>query len=98
MSSMSEVAFLLGGANVKVLTTSGRGFTPEEMAERALDKIISVGSQTHPAIRDQAEAFRNQIRQVLVYYMKETVRTHHVTLANKFRNAGHPDLIKLLDE
>jgi hypothetical protein len=30
--------------------------------------------------------------------MKETVRTHHVTLANKFRNAGHPDLIKLLDE
>jgi hypothetical protein len=97
MSSMSEVAFLLGGTNVKVLTTSGRGFTPEEMAERALDKIISVGSQTHPAIRDQAEAFRNQIRQVLVYYMKETVRTHHVTLANKFRNAGHPDLIKLLD-
>ena len=97
MSSMSEVAFLLGGTNVKVLTTSGRGFTPEEMAERALDKIISVGSQTHPAIRDQAEAFRNQIRQVLVYYMKETVRTHHVTLANKFRNAGHPELIKLLD-
>jgi len=98
MSSMSEVAFLLGGSQVKVLTTSGRGFTPEEMAERALDKIISVGSQTHPAIRDQAEAFRNQIRQVLVYYMKETVRTHHVTLANKFRNAGHPELIKLLDE
>jgi len=98
MSSMSEVAFLLGGTNVKVLTTSGRGFTPEEMAERALDKIISVGSQTHPAIRDQAEAFRNQIRQVLVYYMKETVRTHHVNLANKFRKAGHPELIKLLDE
>ena len=33
MSTMSEVAFLLGGANVKVLTTSGRGFTPEEVAE-----------------------------------------------------------------
>ena len=98
MSSMSEVAFLLGGSQVKVLTTNGRGFTPEEMAERALDKIISVGSQTHPAIRDQAEAFSNQIRQVLVYYMKETVRTHHVTLANKFRKAGHPELIKLLDE
>ncbi len=54
MSTMSEVAFLLGGSNVKVLTTSGRGFTPEEVAERALDRIISVGSQTHPAIRDQA--------------------------------------------
>ena len=42
MSTMSEVAFLLGGANVKVLTTSGRGFTPEEVAERALDKIIFI--------------------------------------------------------
>ena len=45
MSTMSEVAFLLGGNQVKVLTTSGRGFTPEEVAERALDKIISVGEE-----------------------------------------------------
>ncbi len=60
MSGMSEVAFLLGGNNVKVVTTSGRGFTPEEIAERALDKIIYVGSQTHPAIRDQAEAFKSK--------------------------------------
>ena len=70
MSTMSEVAFLLGGSQVKVLTTQGRGFTPEEMAERATDKIISVGSQTHPAIRDQAEAFRNQINKVLVFFVK----------------------------
>ena len=98
MSNMGEVAFLLGGSQVKVLTTEGRGFTPEEIAERALDKIISVGSHTHPAIRDQAEAFKDQIRNVLVFYMRETVRSHHVTLANKFRKAGHPEFIKLLDE
>jgi hypothetical protein len=54
-----------------VVTTEGRGFTPEEIAERALDKIIYVGSNTHPAIRDQAEAFKNSIRQVLVHYMHE---------------------------
>lgn len=98
MSGMSEVAFLLGGNNVKVVTTSGRGFTPEEIAERALDKIIYVGSQTHPAIRDQAEAFKNQIRKVLVFYMQEAVRSNHTTLANKFRKAGHPEFVKLLDE
>ena len=98
MSSMSEVAFLLGGSQVKVLTTNGRGFTPEEVAERALDKIIYVGSQTHPAIRDQAEAFKESIRKVLVQYMHEAVRSNHVTLANKFKRAGHPEFIKLLDE
>lgn len=93
----NEVSVLLGGG-VTVMTTSGRGFTPEEIAERALDKIIYVGSQTHPVIRDQAEAFRESIRKVLVQYMHEAVRSNHVTLANKFRKAGHPEFIKLLDE
>ena len=97
MSSMSEVAFLLGG-NIKVMTTQGRGFTPEEVAERALDKIIAVGGHSHPLIREQAEAFRENIRQVLVFYMKEAVRSHNVTLVNKFKKAGYPELIKILDE
>ena len=83
--------------SVMVMATEGRGFTPEETAERALDKIIYVGSQAHPAIRDQAEAFKDSIRQVLVYYMHEAVRSHNVTLVNKFKHAGHPELIPILD-
>ncbi len=83
--------------NVMVMVTEGRGFTPEETAERALDKIIYVGSQAHPAIRDQAEAFKDSIRQVLVHYMHEAVRSHNVTLVNKFKQAGHPELIPILD-
>lgn len=93
---MDEVAFLLGGS-VKVMTTNGRGFTPEEVAERALDKIIAVGGQSHPLITEQAQAFRENIRQVLVFYLKEAVRSDRVTLAHKFRKAGHPNLVKLLD-
>jgi hypothetical protein len=83
--------------NVMVMTTEGRGFSPEEVAERALDKIIYVGSHTHPAIREQAEAFKDSIRQVLVHYMHEAVRSHNVTLVNKFKQAGHPELIPILD-
>lgn len=83
--------------SVMVMATEGRGFTPEEVAERALDKIIYVGSQTHPAIREQAEAFRDSIRQVLVHYMHEAVRSHNVTLVNKFKQAGHPELVPILD-
>jgi hypothetical protein len=83
--------------NVVVMSTQGRGFTPEEVAERALDKIIYVGSQTHPAIREQAEAFRESIRQVLVHYMREAVRSHNVTLVSKFKKAGYPELVSILD-
>ena len=83
--------------SVMVMATEGRGFTPEEVAERALDKIIYVGSQTHPAIREQAEAFKDNIRKVLVHYMHEAVRSHNVTLVNKFKQAGHPELVPILD-
>ncbi len=83
--------------NVMVHTTHNRGFTPEEIAERALDKIIYVGQQSHPAIRDQAEAFKDSIRQVLVYYMHEAVRSHKVTLTNRIVDAGHPELLPILD-
>jgi hypothetical protein len=96
--SMSEVAYLLGGEGVSVMTTQGRGFTPEEIADRAVNKIISVGSQTHPVIRDQAEAFRENIRSVLVFYIKEAVQSDRVTVANKLKQAGHPELVKLLNE
>ena len=88
---------LLGG-DVQVMTTENRGFTPEEIAERALNKIIHVGSQTHPTIRDQAEVFRENIRKVLVFYMKEAVRSHNVSLVTKFKKAGYPELVKILDE
>ena len=91
----SEGSVITG--DVLVMTTEGRGFTPEEIAERALDRIIYIGSQTHPAIRDQAEAFRENIRQVLVFYMHEAIRSHHVTLVNNFHKAGHPDLVAILD-
>jgi len=90
-----EIPALL--TSVEVRTTSGRGFTPEELVEQALDKIIYVGSQSHPAIRDQAEAFRSQIRAVILHYMKQAVASQNTTIANRLRIAGHEELIKILD-
>jgi hypothetical protein len=82
---------------IKATSVSGRGFTPEEVAEQALVKIVSIGGNCHPVIRDQAEAFKDEIRGVLVHYMKQAVRSNHTTLANRFRAAGHPELVKLLE-
>jgi hypothetical protein len=86
------------GGNVTVLSTSGRGFTPEELAERALDKIVYVGSKSHPVIRDQAEAFKNSLRIVLTQYLHQAVRSDRTTIANRLREAGHPELTILLKD
>jgi hypothetical protein len=74
-----------------------RGFNAEELAEQALNKIIYVGDQSHPLIREQAEAFREHIRQILVFYMKRAIESRNTTLINRFNQAGHPELIKLLE-
>lgn len=89
-----------GGASLGIITASsvsGRGFTPEELAERALDKIIYVGQRSDPAIRAQAEAYKEQIRVVLVEALHQAVKSNHTTLMNRFRAAGHPELVKLLE-
>lgn len=93
---LDNIAGITGG-DVMVRTTSERGFTPEEIAEMALDKIIYVGSNAHPAIRDQAEAFRDSIKQVIIGALHEAVNSRNVTLVNKFHRLGHPELIPILD-
>jgi hypothetical protein len=86
------------GGNVTVLSTTGRGFTPEELAEQALDKIVYVGSKSHPAIREQAEAFKNNLRVVLKHYLQQAVRSDRTTIANRLREAGHPELTIILND
>ena len=50
---------------VGVRTTTGRGFTPEELATQAAERIVSVSDTAHPAIRDQAIAFKATIEKLV---------------------------------
>jgi hypothetical protein len=95
MIDFPQVPVLLGGVVVK--TTEGRGFTPEELASDAVDKIVYVGSQSHPVIREQAEAFKKHIHSVVLAYMKQAVVSHNTTIANRLKDAGHHELVALLN-
>jgi hypothetical protein len=77
---------------VKVHTTEGRGFTPDEVAERCVDKLISVSDTAHPAIRDQARAYKLHMEKVVAYYMREAIRSDRTTVYNALVDAGHPEL------
>ena len=86
------------GSDIKILSTEGRGFTPEEIVERAIEKIIYIGQDSHPLVRQQAEAYREHIKSVVLFYLKEAVKSDRTTLANRLRDAGHPELIKILED
>jgi hypothetical protein len=87
----------MGLGRVEVFTSTGRGATPEELADRALARIIYIGEDAPPVLREQVEAFRGELYRVLLMYLHEAVRGNKVTLANRFREAGCPELIPLLD-
>ena len=84
--------------SVFVETTQSRGWTAEELAARAADKIIYVGDQSHPAVQAQARAFKDSVKQVVAFYLKEAIEQDRATIALRLREAGHPDLVYLLGD
>lgn len=84
--------------NVLVHTTQERGWTVEELAARAADKIIYVGDQSHPAVQAQARAFKESVKGVVAFYLAQAVEQDRATIAHRLRQAGHPDLIHLLGD
>jgi hypothetical protein len=91
------ITMTTGVSGVQVRTTDDRGFAPEEVAHRCVDKIISVGNQTHPAIRDQAQAFKDHIHAVVTFYIRDAIRNDRHTIATRLRDAGHPELATILE-
>jgi len=82
--------------NVDVKTTENRGFTPEEVAERCADKIISISDTADPVIRDQARAFKSHLVKVLTFYMREAIRSDRTTVYNALCDAGHKELAEMI--
>ena len=82
--------------DVIVQTTTNRGWTPEEIAERAVNKLIFVSETAPEPVRIQAQAYREEIRTVVLHYLIEAVRSDRTTLSNRLIQAGHPELLDLL--
>ena len=81
---------------VNVKTKEHRGFTPEEVASRCAEKIISVSDTAHPGIRDQANAFKGHIEKTIAFYMREAIRSDRTTIYNALADAGHPELAEAI--
>ncbi len=81
---------------VTVHTTAYRGASPEEVAKRCADKIISVSDGAPPVIRDQAFAYKAQLEKTLSFYMREAINSDRTTVCNALAGAGHPELAELI--
>ena len=96
---MNEMSFGVSMSNdfqVGVETTDNRGFTPEETAQRCVNKIIGISDNAHPAIREQARAYRNEMEKIIAIYMKQAIKSDRTTVYNAIKDAGQPTLAEYI--
>jgi len=93
MLNMVTGAFL---GPVEIMTTSGRGFSPEEVANRCMAQLMKVSDTAPEVIREQAKAFESVMREVVLFYMKEVVKSDRTTLYNELKNNGYPEAAEIV--
>ena len=66
--------------NVTVHTTRNRGHSAEELTEMALEKVIRVSGDMPEPIRAQVMAYKDNLRDVLLFYMRQAMLSERVTI------------------
>ena len=93
---MLELSATVKPGVCEVYTTEHRGFTPEEIAERAVPKIVFVAESADPEVREQAETLKNRLFHVIVKACNDAIESDRTTLANLFTQQGHEDMADIL--
>jgi len=89
---MFDVSSSVSVGNIKVLTTDNRGHSIEEVAQMAADRILYVADEAPAPIRDQAQAFKDTLKQTLIYYMRQAIKQDRATICAKLRQSGYSNL------
>lgn len=82
--------------SVNVMTTGEEGHSSEQIVELAMDKLMKVSVNAPPAIRDQAEAFQQNLRQILFFYIELARREERGTICRMVAKAGHKEMADLI--
>ena len=81
---------------VQVFTSNNRGHTPEQIAEMAMNKIMLVSETAPHPIRDQAAAYRNKVKDIIVYYLKQMAKSERTTIWALLKKQGHADMAEII--
>ena len=82
--------------NVNVSTSDNGGLSDEQIAELVLDKICMVSNTAPEPIRQQAFAYKENIRKILIDYVGLAKKEERASIVNILRKNGGNDLANLI--
>ena len=82
--------------NVSVKTTQNEGLSPEYWTERIKERLISISDNADPMVKAQANAFTNNMAQVVLLYLKQAIASDRATVAGLLEKQGHKDMAEII--
>ena len=82
--------------NVNVTTSENGGLSDEQIAQIVLDKICIVSSTAPEPIRQQAFAYKENIRKILLDYVALAKKEERASIVNILEKNGGNDLANLI--
>ena len=82
--------------DIAVKTTNNKGLSPEYWTERIIDRLISIIDNADPMVKAQAEAFKDNMTQVVLLYMKQAIASDRATVAGLLQKQGHKDMADII--
>ena len=89
-----DVKTTMGDVNVQ--TTQNKGLSPEYWTERIMERLISISENATPEVKAQAEAFKDNMTQVVLLYMKQAIASDRATVAGLLQKQGHKDMADII--
>jgi|TARA_B110000285_G_C14999381_1_gene550625 hypothetical protein len=91
--------FELGISNVgsvNVMTSDKGGLTNEQVADLAVDKIVSISDEAPAHIRQQANQFREHLKKVMYNYLLLARREERGTIIQALQSNGHKEMAEYI--
>ena len=77
---------------IKIVSSNNGGLSNDQISEMAANRIVAVSETAPEPIRQQAQAFSENVRNVVHYHIELARREERATICHNLRKAGHPDL------
>jgi|TARA_Y100000114_G_C11565478_1_gene233846 hypothetical protein len=82
--------------SVNVFSSNDGGLSTEQIAQLSLDRLLLVADNAPPVIKEQAEAFKENLRIVLFQTIELSRREERATIAHKMSKAGQKEMADLV--
>ena len=84
----------VGSVNVK--TSDNGGLTNEQVADLAVDKIVSISDEAPAHIRQQANQFREHLKKVMYHYLLLARKEERGSIVHILRSNGQKEMAEYI--